>query len=247
MEFSVLKDNVAAFANRADDADYVALIPTLIEEASLDVQRVLDMPSMQMSATLTLAATAAGDVRGEGGKLAQPPDAGVTWTVKVGDDTARWKRWLYGWVYDSTGLIKQYKLVFVTKDLFERTFLTTDPTVRFEEAGLIVMRGDVPTTGSPLVFTDYGQELVCFPKISGSGVDKIIWLDFLGIVPYAAKADGFEDWFLLNGWDVLLYGALIKSEPYLGANAQKEKWIDLYMDGLKKLTILTTGAFVDAS
>lgn len=245
MNFLDLKTNVAAYVHRADDAEYVALVPTFIDEAALDVQRILDMPSMQMSATITLEVTAAGSVRGEGGVLPQPPHA--DWTIKVGDDDAKWKRWLYGWLYDSTGLIKQYKLLFVTKDYFERTYLATDSSILFEDVGLIQMRGTFPLAGAPLVFTDYGGELICFPKISGSGIGKMIWLDFLGLVPYAAKADDFEDWLLLHGWDTLLYGAAIKSEPFLGANAQKEKWTDLYMDALNKLIASTTRILVDAS
>ncbi len=225
MQYSVLKTLIANSAHRAGDAAFVALIPGLIDQTANELQMLYPkLKPFEQTATLVLAA---GTSRGEADMITTPPDTGgVTWALVSGDGTATFSLWGEGWLYDGTS--KLYQLEYYTKEKFERLILTTDATIYYDDPGLLRMRGDVPITGAPVAATFYAGELLVFPQITDQGIGKILRLDYWGTMLYTGKGDTYEDELLLKGWPVLLYGSLIKAEPYLGSEIRVDKWIGLY-------------------
>lgn len=230
MEYSDLKELIANSAHRAGSAEFVALVPGLIDQAANHLQLLhSDLKPFEQTATLVLAA---GTTRGEADMIATPPDA--DWALVAGDADADYSSWGEGWLYDSDG-VKLYRLEYFTKSKFERLILTTDASIYFDDPGLIRMRGDIPITGAPVAATFYGGELLVYPQITDQGIGKTLRLDYFATMLYADKADDFEDELLRKGWAVLLYGALLKAEPYLGSEIRVDKWIALYNDARKSL------------
>lgn len=231
MQYSVLKTLVASSAHRAGDAAFVTLVPTFIDQVANELQLLHStLKPFEQTATLVLSA---GTTRGEADEIDLPPDGGA-WVFVAGDADAEFSTWKDGWLYDTDGT-KLYQLQYYDKNKFERLILTTDPTVYFEDPGLIRMRGDLPITGAPVAATFYAGELLVYPQITDQGIGKTLRLDYYGSMIYTGKGDAFEDELLLKGWPVLLYGSLLKAEPYMGSEIRVDAWLGLYEQAIRNL------------
>jgi hypothetical protein len=55
---------------------------------------------------------------------------------------------------------------------------------------------------------------------------------------YSGQADEYIDWFLVNAYDALKWGALIQGAPYLRDSKLKQSVLDLYQDALRDVVAL---------
>jgi len=109
-----------------------------------------------------------------------------------------------------------------------------------------------------LVQQDPQAALTIYPHVSGTGIPEAMpkiysFLDEqseilvrptpdqsytydIGFYAYSAEMTVTDtNWWLTNAWELLLYGALIKAEPYIFNDPRMATWKALYEEGLMKL------------
>lgn len=213
MNYGTLKSTIANFINRSD---LTSVIPTFISLAALDLYRERNIATAELSATHTLA-------DGED-TLEYPPN---------------YKAYLQAWIKD--GSDKLHRPVFLSKTNFDRVVLTSDTQVLLRNPGDLLLSTAGITDGAPLAICDFGGRLLLYPTVANDGVGKTIELDYYSILPYDNLVDTYEDELFRLGWDVLMYGALMKAEPYLGSDERIEKWREDYNKALRAFMVYSAG------
>jgi hypothetical protein len=93
---------------------------------------------------------------------------------------------------------------------------------------------------TPAVFTEYRNEFYIFPKPDAANVaaNQMFMLYKKFHSGYSGQADEYIDWFLVNAYDALKWGALIQGAPYLRDSKLKQSVLDLYQDALRDVVAL---------
>jgi hypothetical protein len=91
--------------------------------------------------------------------------------------------------------------------------------------------GDVQSRPEVYAFLEEQNELLLRPT-----PDQSYTYD-MGFYAYTADlaADGNTNWWTTNAWEILLYGALVRAEPYLMNDPRLEVWKKFYEEAVAKL------------
>lgn len=225
MNFGQMKTEVKNWVNRSD---LDAQIPTFIRLAMLNLQREFTFKVMERTFTKTLAN---GDAL-----FALPSTTGSSAAPPTEYKAPHQMR-----ILDGDDLI--VKMMYLPKEAFDRLLLATDTSVMEPfEPGNILVRDNL--TGIPLAYSEWNNQIHLFPAVSEDGVNKTLELDYYAIADYTGVADTFEDWFLVHGWDVILYRSLLEAEPYLGFDREDSRvsiWRTRYKEASLKLYTMSLG------